>query len=82
MNVHLDEESKEVFSNLVTLCKKLELDLQEDNFIELLFVQHNKFTNKDLIGLEDQRKGEGGRKSTRRHKEIHDAGKSKGVFLI
>lgn len=45
VSVHLDEESKEVFSNLVTLCK-LELDLQEDNFIELLFVQHKKFTNK------------------------------------
>ena len=49
VNVHLDEESKEVFSNLVTLFKKLELDLQEDNFTELLFVQHKKFTNKDPI---------------------------------
>ena len=58
MNVHLDEESKEVFSNLVILCKKLELDLQEDNFIEFLFVQHKKFTNKDLMGLEAQKKGE------------------------
>ena len=58
VNVHLDEESKEVFSNLVTLFKKLELDLQEDNFTELLFVQHKKFTNKDLMGLEAQKKGE------------------------
>ena len=58
MNVHLDEESKEVFSNLVILCKKLELDLQEDNFIEFLFVQRKKFTNKDLMGLEAQKKGE------------------------
>ncbi|KAJ8781182.1 hypothetical protein J1605_011166 [Eschrichtius robustus] len=31
----VDEESKKVFSNLVTLSKKLELDLQEDGFIEL-----------------------------------------------
>ena len=29
---NVDEESKEVFSNLVTLSKKLELDLQEDSF--------------------------------------------------
>ena len=35
----VDEESKEVFSNLVTLREKLELDLQEDDFIELLAVQ-------------------------------------------
>ena len=32
----VDEEPKEVFSNLVTLSEKLELDLQEDDFIELL----------------------------------------------
>ena len=31
----VDEESKKVFSNLVTLSKKLEVDLQEDGFIEL-----------------------------------------------
>ena len=35
----MDEESKEVFSNLVTLSKKLELDLQEDDFTELLAVE-------------------------------------------
>ena len=45
------EESKKVFSNLVTLSKKLELDLQEDNFIELLAVQHEELTNEDLIEL-------------------------------
>ena len=32
----MDEKSKEVTSNLVTLSKKLELGLQEDNFTELL----------------------------------------------
>ena len=52
------DESKEIFSNLVTLSKKLELDLQEDNFIELLVVQHEKLTNKDLMELEAQRKDE------------------------
>ena len=31
----VDEESKEVFSNLVTLSEELELDLQEDDFTEL-----------------------------------------------
>ena len=54
----VDEESKEVFSNLVNLSKKLELDLQEDHFTELLAVQHKKLTNEDLIELEAQRKDE------------------------
>ena len=36
----VDEESKEVFSNLVTLSEKLKLNLQEDNCIELLAVCH------------------------------------------
>ncbi|XP_059939309.1 tigger transposable element-derived protein 1-like isoform X2 [Mesoplodon densirostris] len=56
----LDEESKEVFSNLVTLSEKLELDLQEDDFIELLAVQHEELTNEDLMELEAQRKDEEG----------------------
>ena len=54
----MHEESKEVFSNLVTLSKKLELDLQEDDFIELLAVQHEELTNEDLMELEAQRKDE------------------------
>ncbi|XP_057575413.1 tigger transposable element-derived protein 1-like isoform X2 [Hippopotamus amphibius kiboko] len=54
----VDEESKEVFSNLVTLSEKLELDLQEDDFIELLAVQHEELTNEDLMELEAQRKDE------------------------
>ena len=37
-NFHGFEKVDEVFSNLVTLSEKLELDLQEDNFIELLVV--------------------------------------------
>ena len=53
-----DEESKEIFSNLVTLSKKLELDLQEDDFTELLAVQHKELTNEDLMELEAQRKDE------------------------
>lgn len=31
-------EEESIFGNLVTLSKKLKLDLQEDNFIELLAV--------------------------------------------
>ncbi|XP_044275311.1 tigger transposable element-derived protein 1-like [Varanus komodoensis] len=54
----MDEESKEVFSDLVTLSKKLELDLQENDFIELLAVQHEELTNEDLMELEDRRKDE------------------------
>ena len=52
----VDEESKEVFSNLVTFSKKVELDLQENDFIELLAVQHEALTNEDLMELETQRK--------------------------
>ncbi|KAJ8798347.1 hypothetical protein J1605_001472 [Eschrichtius robustus] len=48
----VDEESKEVFSNLVTLREKLELDLQEDDFTELLAVQDKELTNEDLMTLE------------------------------
>ena len=50
-----DEESQEVFSNLVTLSEKLELDWQED-FIKLLPVKHEKLTNEDLMEMETQRK--------------------------
>ena len=52
----MDEESKEVFSNLVTLSEKLELDLQEDDFTELLAVQNEELTNEDLMELKAQRK--------------------------
>ena len=52
----VDEESKEAFSNLVTLSKELELDLQEDDFIELLAVQHQEQINEDLMESEIQGK--------------------------
>ncbi|TEA41092.1 hypothetical protein DBR06_SOUSAS29010005, partial [Sousa chinensis] len=54
----VDEESQEVFSNLVTLSKKMELDLQVDAVTELLAVQHEELTNEDLMELEAQRKAE------------------------
>ena len=52
----MDEEPKEVFSNLVTLRENLELDLQEDNFPEHFGVQYMKFSNEDLMKLEAQKK--------------------------
>ncbi|KAJ8784220.1 hypothetical protein J1605_008371 [Eschrichtius robustus] len=58
MMLTVDEESKEVFSNLVTLSEKLELDLQEDDFIEILAVHHEELTNEDLMELEGKRKDE------------------------
>ena len=54
----VDKESKEVFSHLVSLRKKLELDLQEDDLIDLLAVQNEELPNKDLMELEAQRKDE------------------------
>ena len=54
----VDEEFKEVFSNLVTLSKKLELDLQKDDLTELMAVQHEELTNDDLMELEVQGKNE------------------------
>ena len=42
----------------MTLSEKLELDLQEDDFIEHLAVQHEELTNEDLMELEAQRKAE------------------------
>ena len=52
----VDEESKEVFNNLVIFSEKLELDLQEDDFIALLAVQHEVLINEGLMELEAQRK--------------------------
>ena len=42
----------------MTLSEKLKLDLQEDNFIELLAVQQEELANEDLMELEAQRKDE------------------------
>ena len=42
----------------MTLREKLEPDLQEDDYIELLAVQHEELTNEDLMELETQRKDE------------------------
>ena len=74
------DESKEVFSNLVTLLEKLELDLQEDGFIEPLAVQRGR-ANENLMELEAQRKDEEMRgRSNWRTEEIHDAGNGQGIF--
>ncbi|CAM9641418.1 unnamed protein product, partial [Rangifer tarandus platyrhynchus] len=54
----VDEESKKIFSDSITLSDKLELDLQKDHFIELLEVQHKKLANEDLMELEAESKDE------------------------
>ena len=43
-------------SSLPTLSENLEVDLQRDDFTELLSVQHEKLTNEDLMESEAQRK--------------------------
>lgn len=47
----LNEEYNELISNLVTISDNLEIDLQVDDFTELLEVQHEELTNKDLMEL-------------------------------
>ena len=54
----VSEEFKEVFSDLVTLSEKLELYLQEDDFIELPAVQQEELTNEDLMELKAQERTE------------------------
>ena len=58
VDMTVDEESREVFSYLVTLTEKLELDLQKDDTTELFVVQHEELTDEDLMELEAQRKAE------------------------
>ena len=54
----VDEESKKIFSDSITLSDKLELDLQKDHFIEVLDVQHKRLVNEDLMELEAESKDE------------------------
>ena len=54
----MDEEPKDFLSNLVTLRAKLDLYLQEVDFIELVAVQHEELTNEDLMESEAQKKDE------------------------
>ena len=56
------------------------LDLQEDDFIELLAMQHKEFTNEDLMELEAQTQDKE-RQEEEVTKQIHDTGKSK-IFWI
>ena len=76
----VNEESKEVFSDLVTLSEKLDLDPQEDNFTELLSVQHKEVTNEDLMELEAQTQDKE-RREEEVTKQIHDTGNGK-IFWI
>ena len=54
----VDEESKKLFSNSLTISDKLDLDLQKDHFIELLAVQPKRLANQDLMELETESKHE------------------------
>ena len=54
----------------MTLSEKLELDLQEGDFIELLAVQHEELTNEDLMELEAQRKDEERQEEEERSEEL------------
>ena len=69
----------------MTLSKKLELDLQEYEFTELLVVQLKELTNEDLVELEAQRKD----KERKEEEEITEGPKrftmqemAKGIFFI
>ena len=57
----VDEESKEIFSNLVTLSDKLELKLQQGDFTELA-VQHEELTDQGIMESDTQRKDEDSKK--------------------
>ena len=61
------------------------LDLQEDNFTELLAVQHKEVTNEDLLGNgapeKGQRETRGGR-SNWRTEETQDIENDKAIFFI
>ena len=52
----VDEEFKQIFSNLVTINQKLELGLHKDNFTQLLTGQHKKLMSKDMVEMQAQRK--------------------------
>ena len=81
----VNEGCKEVFSNVVTLSEKLELDLQKDDFTELLAVQHEELTNEDLMGLEAQRKDEEGQEEeevTEELKRFTMQEMARGVYLF
>ena len=51
----VDEESKEAFSNSVTLRENLELGLQKDDFTELYAVPLEELTDEDLMEVEAKR---------------------------
>ena len=57
----------------------LELDLQENNFIEFLAIQHVELTNDDLVELEAQKKDEERKKEE--EENIGDTGNGKGILF-
>jgi len=57
--------------------------VHKDNFTELLAVQHEELTTKDLMELEAQRQDREtrGRSKKWRTEGIHDAGNGKGILF-
>ena len=49
---------QEYWSGVPVHYLNFKLDLQEDDFIEILAMQHKEFTNEDLMELETQSKDE------------------------
>ena len=79
-----DELSKEVISSIATLSKMLELDLEENDFIELLVVWQEELTNADLMDLEAQRKDTKTRKRSNNQRDWRDSQHRRwlGIFFI
>ena len=67
----MDEESKEIFSNSVTL-RDAGADLQEDDFPQLLAVQQGGLTNEDLRELRRERE-EGERQEEEELKDLRES---------
>ncbi|XP_068226561.1 tigger transposable element-derived protein 1-like [Palaemon carinicauda] len=53
-----DDESQKILNNLVDLSKKLELDLEEEDFHELLEFHGEELSNEDLMELEEMQRQE------------------------
>ena len=71
---------QEYWSGVPVHYLNFKLDLQEDDFIEILAMQHKEFTNEDLMELEAQTQDKE-RQEEEVTKQIHDTGNGK-IFWI
>ena len=65
----VDEEFKQIFSNLVTINQKLELGLHEDNFTQLLTGHHKKLMSEDMVEMQARERAE---RDNRKNKQVKD----------